>query len=488
VTDVLVVGAGLGGLAAAIELAVAGRRVTVLEAADRPGGKASTTDVEGLECDTGPSLLTLPEVFDAVLQAAGTRLADEVDLQRLDPAFRYLWPDGAELIVHGSTDATLAEVQERFGATARRELTEFLVYAKRIWDASDAAFVRGPAPSFASFMHPQAFGLLRKIDPLRSMAAAIDARVREPHLRDLLRRYATYNGSDPRRSPATLNCIAHVELGLGGWGVRGGMHALALALARVAERRGVRFRYGTPVQRILRERGRVRGVELAGGARLGAEAVVANADAAHVADALLPDAPVPRPPEPLSMSGWNAILRAAPQDRVAHTVLFPAKYDEEFADVFDRDRPPESPTVYQCAQRVAAGRGTWEDGTEPVFLMANAPPEPRRGRRDPAIWTRLERVVLARLRDAGLAAADDRIAWRRSPAGLAARFPGSRGALYGGASTSRTAAFRRPPNRVRAVPGLYLASGSAHPGGGMPLAVLSGRAAAAAVRADHGDR
>ncbi|MEW5928269.1 MAG: phytoene desaturase family protein [Gemmatimonadota bacterium] len=489
--DVLVVGAGVGGLSAALHLAGRGLRVEVLEASQRPGGKLGIAVVDGVEVDTGPSVLTLPDALDRALRAAGTSLADELTLREPAPAFRYLYPDGAALDVFARPEDTLASVERTLGPAAAAELAAFLDYSRRIWEAAAPHFVYGPAPSAASLagLGLGAVGALRGIDPLRRMWGAIRGRVRSPHLRTLLARYATYNGSDPRRAPATLNCIAHVELALGGWGVEGGMYEVARALARTAERAGVRFRWGARVERLRERSGGGWEAATADGATRSARAVVANADAAHVLGELLP--PARRRPDPgeRSMSGWTGVLRArrraGADARVAHTVLFPREYLEEFADVFDRGRPPEEPTVYLCAQEACHGRAGWAE-EEPVFVMANAPPEPADRPRPPAVWERLRGRVLARLDAAGLRDAEDALAWERTPGALAAAFPGSRGAIYGAASNSPFAAFRRPPNRIPGRPPVYLASGSAHPGGGVPLCVLSGEAAARAVLGDLG--
>jgi len=268
------------------------------------------------------------------------------------------------------------------------------------------------------------------------------------------------------------------------------MYEVARALARVAERAGARIHTGARVERI-RTDGRVRGVETADGRRWPADAVVGNADAAHVLAGLLPRAAARHAPATPSMSGWTGIVRARRRAggdaRVAHTVLFPGTYLDEFADIFDRDRPPAEPTVYLCAQEACHGRAGWA-GEEPVFAMANAPAEPAHAPRAAEVWERLRAAVMERTRAAGLRDADDRLAWERTPGDLAAEFPGSRGSIYGAASNSPLSAFRRPANRVPGVRGLYLASGSAHPGGGVPLCVLSGAAAARAVLEDRGVR
>lgn len=491
--DVVVIGAGVGGLAAAARLAARGLSVDVLEAGERVGGKLNVRVVEGVEVDTGPSVLTLTGALDDTFRVAGSSLRDEISLREPDPAFRYLYPDGVSLDVFVRPEETIESVRRTLGAEAADDFAGFLRYAGRIWEAAAPHFVFGPAPTPGVLARGglASLALLPRIDPLRRMWGAIQGRVRSPHLRWLLARYATYNGSDARRAPATLNCIAHVELALGGYGVEGGMYEVARALARVAERAGARIHTGARVEHVRVEDGRVRGVETSDGRHWPADSVVGNADAAHVLGDLLPRGAAARPAYTPSMSGWVGILRArrrtAADARVAHTVLFPGAYMEEFADIFDRDRPPADPTVYLCAQEACHGRAGWADD-EPVFAMANAPAEPAAAPRDPEVWRRLRATVLERVRAAGLRGDDDRLAWERTPGDLAREFPGSRGSIYGAASNSPLSAFRRPPNRVARVRGLYLASGSAHPGGGVPLCILSGAAAARALLGDRGIR
>lgn len=489
--EVLVVGAGIGGLAAALALAARGLPVRVLEAGPRPGGKAGFVEVDGVRIETGPSVLTLPEVFAGLFARAGLRLDDLIALRRLDPGFRYRYADGCVVEVAHDPDDTLARVRSALGPTAEAELAAFLDYSRGIWDAAAPHFVRGPAPTWAAMAglalrHPRA---LLSVDPLRSMAAGIDRHVRDPHLRMLLRRYATYNGSDPRSAPATLNCIAHVELSLGGYGVQGGIGALVQALADAIEARGGVIECAATVDRVLVAGGRTVGVALAGGAERRGRAVVVNADVGMLRSGGLPNASryLPAAAAP-SMSGWTGAARAARRsDRLPHEVLFPADYDAEFSDIFDRDRPPAAPTVYLCAQERCHGLPGWADA-EQVFVMANAPAEPVTGFRDPRAWAELEAAVEQRIRMAGLWADGDAMVWRRTPTDLAAAFPGSRGAIYGAASNDRFAAFKRPPNRVAGLPGLYLASGSAHPGGGLPMVALSGLAAADCLSGDVGLR
>lgn len=487
--EVLVLGAGIGGLAAALALAARGLPVRVIEAGPRPGGKAGTVEVDGVAVDTGPSVLTLPEVFAGLFARAGLRMEDVVGLRALDPGFRYRYADGCVIDVAHHPQQTLATIASVLGPAAEAEMASFLAYSRRIWEAAAPNFVMGPAPTWAAMIglalrRPRA---LAAVDALHSMVGGIDRHVRDPHLRMLLRRYATYNGSDPRRAPATLNCIAHVELSLGGYGVQGGMYALVDALVAAIEARGGVIECGTPVERVLTDGGAAVGLALAGGGQRRGRAVVANADVGWLREGALPEARrhLPAAAAP-SMSGWTAVARAGRRaDRMPHEVLFPADYDAEFADIVDRDRPPASPTVYLCAQERCHGRSGWADD-EPVFVMANAPAEPATGPRPAQVWSALEDAVVQRIRGADLWADGDALVWRRSPTELAAAFPGSRGAIYGAASNDRFAAFKRPPNRVPGLSGLYLASGSAHPGGGLPMVALSGLAVADCLSADLG--
>ena len=424
-------------------------------------------------------------MLDAVLQRAGRKLSDVLTLRDPRPSFRYRYPDGAVVDVFPTLEETADSIGRALGSEARAELVAFMAYAGRIWDAAAPHFVYGPAPTWLSTL---TLGLtqmhrLARVDPLRTMQKSIHSRVSSPHLRKLLLRYATYNGSDPRRAPATLSCIAHVELALGGFGVQGGISAMVAAMVEAAQSLGVRIFLSSPVESIRLERKRVHGV-CVGGEIHRADVVVAGTDAALLARRLLP-AGAPhgiRLDQDASMSGWNAIYRAKRRERVGHTVLFCSDYEQEFADIFDRDRPPQDPTIYLCAQEPCHGRAGWA-ADEAVFAMANAPAEPDGGR-SAEIWTALQERVTERLKSQSLLEPEDHAVWTRTPAQLAARFPGSRGSIYGAASNDMLAAFRRPPNRLSGIPGLYLASGSAHPGGGMPLAMLSGQAAASAAMED----
>ncbi|HEY5957749.1 MAG TPA: phytoene desaturase family protein [Polyangiaceae bacterium] len=483
--DTIVVGAGVGGLSAAIRLGSAGLRVLVLESGGRIGGKAGMEVVDGVAFDTGPSVLTLPEVFDEVFAHAGLDFRHEVELLQSDPGFRYHFPSGAVLDVYSELPRTLDSVGSVFGARAREEFASYLKHAASIWQSAAPHFVWSEAPDLTSLIFGGLGRLLavRQIDAMRTLKESIERLVRTPELRMLLERYATYNGSDVRRAPATLGCIAHVELALGGYGVKGGMYRLVEALGRAAERVGVEIRTNSPVANLLLGSGAIRGVRMQDGREIRSSHVVVNADVGHLKHALLPaeQAHVVEVDGEPSMSAYNAVYRArrrtAPK-RVAHEVIFPSDYLAEFRDIFDGKQSPREPTIYMCAQEICHGKVGFCD-EEPLFVMANAPAFTK-GAID-VDASELRTRVDERLRQLGFLESSDVPVFVRSPSDLARLFPGSRGSLYGLGSNSATSAFKRPPNEIKKLPGLYLASGSAHPGGGLPMVAQSGQLAARAI-------
>ena len=307
-----VVGAGLGGLSAAIRLAAQGHQVEIFEAGSSAGGKAGAVTLDGVSVDTGPSVLTMPEVLSELLAVGGWRLEEQLELLEPEPAFRYLYPKGTCLDIFHNLDQSIESVHATLGSDAKAEFIEFLKYSKTIWDISAPQFIFGPAPTWTKMiqMGIQQLGVIHKVDPLRSMQKAIAKQVKNKALQWLFWRYATYNGSDVRVAPATLNCIAHVELALGGYGIKGGIRAMIEGLVRLAEHLGVQIHYDSPVSQLIMKGKQVCGVQVGTQTHL-SDLVVANADAAHVSNDLLPKAQshLVCPPEPVSMSGWTGILK-----------------------------------------------------------------------------------------------------------------------------------------------------------------------------------
>lgn len=497
--SVVVVGAGIGGLAAAVPLAARGLAVTVVEAADAPGGK-----IRRLSCglgtaavgvDAGPTVFTLRHVFDQLFEDAGSSLEAAVRLAPATLLARHAWPDGSRLDLFADLDQSADAVGRFAGAAEARAFCAFMAEAGRIHRTLDRSFLRRQKTSplgLSLRLGAGRLGDLLALRPYTSLMRALAGHFRDPRLVQLFGRYATYAGSNPWRAPATLMLIAHVEAA-GVWIVDGGMSALAAAVEALARRHGVAFRYGTAVTAVETARGRVRGVRLGSGERLEATHVVFNGDPAALAEGLLGAdvraavRAIPRRARSLSALTLCLHAEARGFPLAHHNVFFSADYAREFADLA-AGRLPHDPTVYICAQdRGAFGRAEGSEGGGPERGLAiiNAPADGDRGRPSPEEVNRCLETVFPALAAQGLSFAIPPGSLRvTSPADFAARFPGSGGAIYGRASHGWAASFLRPGARTR-IPGLYLAGGGAHPGAGVPMAALSGRLAAEALLKDR---
>ena len=484
----IVIGAGLGGLATAARLQSAGYQVTVFDRREGPGGKAYTQAIGPYRFDTGPSLLTLLPVFERLFRDVGRDLHDYLTVEPLQEICRYYWPDGvATRTVAGA--AALAERLQHDLAEPADNTLRFLRHCERIWDITTPLFLHRSLHEFATYRGATFWrSMLRlwRIDPLRTLAEAVDACFVTPHARQLFKRYATYNGSDPFKTPATLATIVHAEYGLGAWSVRGGIYRIPRALERVARELGVAFVYNSPVEAIVTQGERVRGVRV-GDRGYRADVVVSNADVRTTYEHLLHDADAPRNRryrelEP-SSSGLVLYLGVGRgSDRMGlHTIAFSGDYRREFDAIFRRDTCPEDPTLYINITSKGGAPDDAPNGAENWFVLVNAPAA--RGQDWEREYTRVRARALERLSAvvgwnvSDHIEAEDRLLPTDIERLTASRF----GSLYGISSNTARAAFLRHPNRSRRYRGLYFVGGSAHPGGGMPLVVLSAQITAALI-------
>ena len=487
--SVLVVGAGIGGLAAAVRLAAFGRDVTLLDAHGWPGGKIRVMDSPAGPVDAGPTVLTLRDVLDDLFDAAGSKLEDHLTLTRLPVLARHFWSDGTMLDLFPDARANADAIGAAFGTTARREFDRFERETRALFNAFDAPIMRAAAPSVwgatrAALARPY---LMPWLQPGKTLQNMLEQRFSDPRLRQLFGRYATYVGGNPLQAPAVLGLIWQAEAA-GVWVVQGGMAELAQALARLFTRLGGTLRLKTAVARILVANGQVSGVELADGAVLHSRQVVFNGDPAALPHLLeTPSQAVKQRqinPRSLSARVWTFGAEVRPQglgqDALAyHSVFFADDPAQEFGPLA-RGQVPQAPTIYVCAQDRA---GPSPKGQERFQFILNAPAVAE-GICDSKDTT-CQNHPFARLAQFGLhLSPQPDQSCVTMPQDFGQMFPHSQGALYGLSPNGTWATFLRPTTRTR-VSGLYLAGGGAHPGAGVPMAALSGKHAAQAALSDR---
>ncbi len=489
---VIVVGAGIGGLTCALELAAQGVEVLVLERAAQPGGKMRRVEAGGAAMDAGPTVFTMRWVFEELFEAVGTRLSDHLALQPVSVLARHAWSERERLDLFADVARSADAIGTFAGAEAARGYLDFCARARHIYRTLERPFLRGSRPnplSLAARAGLRGLPDLMRISPFATLWQELGRHFEDARLRQLFGRYATYCGSSPFTAPATLMLVAHVEQD-GVWLVEGGMHRVAQTLARLAEQRGATLRCGAHVDEILVRSGRACGVRLANGEQLDAQAVIFNGDVAALAGGHL-GAAVNRatgPPSPgrrsLSALTWNLRAPTRGFELARHTVFFSNDCAGEFQDIFKHARLPRAPTVYVCAQDRGDEGTPPLSGPERMLLIVNAPATGDAPPFTPEELARCEAQTFRLMAHCGLqiqrSHADSVMT---TPQDFERLFPGTGGALYGQASHGWMASFSRPGARSR-LPGLYLAGGSTHPGPGVPMAALSGRQAAASLLAD----
>ena len=502
---VVVIGAGMGGLVSALLLAHRGVRVTLLEAAATPGGKMRRVMVGGQPVDSGPTVFTMRWVFEQIFASVGTTLSSHVQLSPLHILARHAWRDSQ----HSANQRLdlYADIQQSTDAIAQfsspaeaRRFTAFCAQAKRIYQHLEAPYIRSSKPNMLNMgndLGASGLAALASLGPFASLWTSLGKYFHDPRLQQLFGRYATYCGASPWLAPATLMLVAHVELD-GVYAVQGGMNALAVAVAKLAEARGATLRYGCAVRRILTSQGKASGVELASGEQLQADAVVFNGDVSALAQGLLGDAAglrqsaheTPRAKRSLSAVTWSVNARTSGFPLVRHNVFFEPDYQSEFTDVFKRRRLPKQGTVYVCAQDrndadlpAVSSSHESQNGTERLLLLVNAPPDGDLENSNSTETEACQDRSLQLLAHCGLNLDLSTAQMvQTTPSDFNRLFPGTGGALYGQASHGWMTPFQRS-GATSNLPGLYLAGGSVHPGPGVPMAALSGQLAAETLMA-----
>jgi 1-hydroxycarotenoid 3,4-desaturase len=498
-----IIGAGIGGLAAALDLANQGFDVTVFDQAATPGGKIRSLAIGNAPVDAGPTVFTMRWVFESLFADAGESIDQHLILRPATLLARHAWYNDARLDLFADVKRSAEAIGDFAGPQEARAFLAFCQRAQGVYAALEQSFIRDQRPSLPALVArmlkqgPGGMAALFRISPFTSLWRALGQHFRDERLRQLFARYATYCGSSPFQAPATLMLVSHVEQ-QGVWYIEGGMHRLAKAIESIARARGVRFCYDSRITEITAEDGAITGLTYmdASGAKghLQTENIIANCDvnaiaAGHfgqsVASAM---SHTPRKRRSLSALTWTLTGRAHDFPLIRHNVFFSRNYRREFDDIFTRQRLPVEPTVYICAQdRMDAAAPS--DSSERFLVLVNAPAIGDEIVAEQALSAeeiqRCEKATFDQLRRCGLTLnlhTPHKIV--TTPKDWEQLFPGTGGALYGRASHGWMASFQRPAAKTR-IRGLYLAGGSSHPGPGIAMSALSGRLAVQALLTDQ---
>lgn len=471
--EIIIIGAGLGGLAAACRLAKAGFAVSVFEKNATVGGKVNSVEGNGYHFDTGASLLTMRRVLEETFAFCGRRAEDYVEILPLEPICRYFWSDGT--ILDASTDiekteSEIAKIEPQDAANFHRYLAD----ARQKYEIAERTFLAKSLNELPQFLTLEYLPDLLKISTLKTLDKHNAAYFKSPKLRQLFNRFATYNGSSPYRTPATFALIPYVEFGLGAWYVRGGMYEIPRALERLARELGVKIFTEAEAEKIVVENGRAVGVRV-NGETVRADIVISNADAIETYRSLL-DSKKFQNREP-SCSGFVLLLGTRRKfDSLAHhNIFFADDYQAEFDAIFKRKIPAPHPTIYICAtSRTDATQAP--EGHENLFVLINAPSTS--AHTDWRQETQNYRdLIIKKLENFGVQDLESSIDFERilTPEDFEKTYRANRGSIYGISSNGVFSAFMRVPNQSRDTENLYFVGGATHPGGGIPLVLLSAK-------------
>ena len=486
-----VIGAGVGGLVSAICLANSGFEVRVIEKQPGPGGKLRQINIEDRQIDSGPTVFTMPWIFEEIFADCGFNFHDHVSLVPMDIIARHSWTDGSMLDLFSDKEKSIEAVREFAGPNEAKGFERFCRDAESVYDILDHTYIRSPKPSVMGLI--KGAGLKRTgkflgTKPYTSLWDSLRSYFSDPRLQQLFGRYATYCGSSPFLAPATLMLIAHVEL-KGVWIIEGGMYALADALQEVAQSLGVEFEYGTSVQSVDINNNQVSGVTLSDGSFCPSDAIVSNVDIKALINGYLGNTAAKmtglKTPRQNSLSAitWSMVAQTRGFELSHHNVFFSSDYRSEFDQIFKNDQLPSDPTVYICAQDRCGANGSHglNNLGESLLCIVNAPPN-----EDPSLWNQrsveaAHAMLLSLLESHDLElSTKPELTQITTPTDFNNLFPSSRGAIYGEALHGWNTAFNRPTARTK-VRGLYLAGGSIHPGPGLPMVATSGRLAASCL-------
>ncbi|MFO0829651.1 MAG: phytoene desaturase family protein [Phycisphaerales bacterium] len=502
--NVVVIGGGLAGLAAACELAARGARVTVVERNEHLGGKMNVLTERGFTFDMGPTILTMPDVLRGIITRSGRAVADYIDLVRLDPQWRCLYEDGTRLDLLERVDAMSAALDRQFpGRGVGDGWRRFVDYSRRMYRLSDRVFFYKDLGGIADLMRrPPAADptLLRDVAAMRlhsTMGATAKRYLREPHLLQLSEHFLQYVGSSPFLAPAILTLIAAAQVDHGCWYAMGGTRMVARTLERILREERATLITGVGVRRIVERDGRAVGVELEDGRTLEADAIVSNCDVQRTNRDLIG---TPRAKSEQAriarryVPACSGVVLYLGLDRqydhlLHHDFLFSKDAEQEFDDIYRKGIPARDPTIYLCVPS-RSDPAQAPAGCEAFYALIHTPylREGHDWNVAGGMFDRYRETIIAKLKRFGMGDIERHIVVERrlTPVDIGQMYNAEGGAIYGLASHGRLNGGFKPRNRSSVLKGLYLAGGSANPGPGVPMVLMSGVTAANALAEDVG--
>lgn len=476
---VIVIGAGVGGLATAIRLARRGFEVEVYEAQAQAGGKAHRIRYNDFSWGFGPSLFTMPHLLDDLFELCGKRPSDYYSYIKLDPICRYFFSDGTRLDAHADNEKMANELEQKLGEPKENTL-QYFRHVNHVFDVTKDIFLQKPISKLSTYLN---WGIFRSIANLPfigifdTMFKANAKRFKDQRTVQLFNRYATYNGSNPYIAPATLNVIAAPEYGQGGFILKGGMPVLSESMYKLATELGVVFHFNQKVERILVNNGKATGV-VVNGKELGADIVVSNMDVMYSYKELLKEAVRPAKILDQERSTSAAIFYWA-MDRSfpeldCHNIFFSKDYKTEFETMERGKKISDDPTIYVFISKKYNPEHAPE-GCENWFVLINVPYND--GQDWDAMLENTKSNIVKRIsKELGVNVAEHIVHEERNdPRTIESKTWSFKGALYGNSSNNKYAAFLRHANYSNHIKDLYFCGGSVHPGGGVPLCLLSGK-------------
>lgn len=478
-SSAIIIGAGIAGIATALRLRAAGMDVSVFEANDYPGGKLHAFSLEGYRFDAGPSLFTMPELVTELFGLFKEQSNDFFDYNRKESVCNYFWEDGIRFTVNGDRDVFVKDAEAKFGIEASTLLT-YLKNSQKKYELTSPIFLEKSLHKISTYLSLDTLKALTQMSKMgigSSLNTLNEAMLKEPHLVQLFNRYATYNGSSPYKTPGIMSMIPHLELHLGTYFPKGGMHSITTSLYELAMRQGITFHFGQKVDKILVTKRRAVGIQVKD-KQHHADVIVSNMDIFSTYEKLLPDQSHPKRILSQERSSSAVIfywgIRKQFPELDLHNIFFSQDYQKEFTNLFEHKTLCDDPTVYiNITSKEEVGDAP--SGCENWFVMVNAPGDYGQD------WNKLvaqvrENIINKINRLLGidiepLIEVEDVL----SPPLIEQRTSSYRGALYGTASNSKFTAFLRHPNFSSRIKQLYCSGGSVHPGGGIPLCLLSAK-------------